>query len=102
MPFSWLRASLLALLISCFAVPVAAQETTLETLLKEVRALRIAMERSNQIGPRIQIALARIQLQEERVRNATRQLDAARENLSHLENMKSEIGDKIKDSDKRA
>jgi hypothetical protein len=97
-----MRASLLTLLIAGFVIPASAQENTLETLLKEVRALRIAMERSNQIAPRIQIALARIQLQEERVRNAARQLEAAREALAHAEIRRTELVDRVKTGEKIA
>jgi hypothetical protein len=40
---------------------------TLQTLLAEVRHLRIAIERSTQIAPRIQIAVERRMLQQEQV-----------------------------------
>ena len=69
------------LLTSSLALAQESQETTLQTLLKEVHALRIAMEHSNQIAPKVQIALARMQVQEERVRNANRQLQDARNRI---------------------
>jgi len=72
------------------------KDATIQALLKEVHALRVAMEQSNQIGPRIQIVLARIQLQEERVRNATRQLQDARDKVAESQTRKTEFADRIK------
>jgi predicted nucleic acid-binding Zn-ribbon protein len=75
------------------------QDTTLQTLLKEVHALRIAMEHSNQIAPKVQIALARMQVQEERVRNANRQLQDARNRVRDFENKQAEVSDRIKQTE---
>lgn len=72
------------------------QEATLQVLLNEVRLLRTALERNNQIAPRIQIALARMQFQEERVRSATRELNSLREQLSNFSNRRTEIASRIK------
>jgi chromosome segregation ATPase len=93
--------SLMAVLLtSCFAAAqppaTASQDATIQALLKEVHALRVALEQSNQIGPRIQIALARIQMREERVRNATRQLQDAHERLVDTQTKRAEIADRIK------
>ncbi len=88
-----------SLVVVAFTIPIVAaqtQEDTLQTLLKEVHALRVAMERSNQIAPKVQIALARMQLQEERVRNATRQLQDARNKITDIQNKASEIGEEAK------
>jgi len=74
-----------------------AQDATLQTLLKEVHALRIALERSNQIGPKVQIALAKMQLQEERVRNATRQLQDVHDQVARLQNKQGETADRAKE-----
>ena len=87
------------LLTSSLAVAQESQETTLQTLLKEVHALRIAMEHSNQIAPKVQIALARMQVQEERVRNANRQLQDARNRLRDVENKQADISDRIKQTE---
>jgi len=97
MPSLLTRSLLPALLISGTAVAQEpAQDATLQTLLKEVRALRIALERSNQMGPKVQIALARMQLQEERVRNANRQWQEARDRAANIQNKVAELGDRIK------
>jgi hypothetical protein len=88
-----------SLVVVGFTIPFAAaqaQEDTLQTLLKEVHALRVAMERSNQIAPKVQIALARMQLQEERTRNANRQLQDVRNQITDVQNKMSEIADAAK------
>ncbi len=72
------------------------KDATIQALLKEVHALRVAMEQSNLIGPGIQIVLARIQLQEERVRCATRQLQDARDKVAEFQARKTELADRIK------
>jgi predicted nucleic acid-binding Zn-ribbon protein len=99
--------SLLTILV-CFAWPglaqdtaVPVQETTLQTLLNEVRALRLALERANQLGPKIQIGLARMRFQEERVQGITRQLDAAHNELSNIQNTQSGLAGKIKELESR-
>ena len=103
MQLAALRSSMAVLLASCFAVAQqpaeVRQDATIQALLKEVHALRIALEQSNQIGPRIQIVLARIQLQEERVRNATRQLQEARDKLAEIQTKRTENADRIKQSE---
>lgn len=99
MPVILMRGLLAILLTASFAVaqePAGSQDATIQALLKEVHALRITLERSNQIGPKIQIALARMQLQEERVRNATRQLQDARDRIADIEIKRAESADRIK------
>src|SRR5260370_10901531 len=92
-----------SLVVVAFTIPFAAaqaqpqtQEDTLQTLLKEVHGLRVAMERSNQIAPKVQIALARMQLQEERVRNANRQLQDARDKIADVQLRIARTNDGVK------
>jgi hypothetical protein len=97
-----LRGFLAALLTSSFAVaqePTGPQDATIQALLKEVHALRIALERGNQIGPKIQIALARMQLQEEQVRDATHQVQDIRERIGDIQNRRAEGTDRVKKSE---
>jgi predicted nucleic acid-binding Zn-ribbon protein len=54
-------------------------------LLTEVRALRIAMERSATVGARIQLLVARVQLQEQRIAELSRRAVAVRDELSKVE-----------------
>ncbi len=67
--------------IDLFCRMGATADVTLQSLLKEMHALRAALEQTNRVGPRIQIALARMQAQEERVRNATRELQQVRNQI---------------------
>jgi chromosome segregation ATPase len=94
-----IRSLLAALLVSFFAIaeePGSSRDTATQELLKEVHALRMVLERNNQIGPRIQITLARMQWQEERVRNGTRQLQDIRDRIADIETKRAESADRIK------
>src|SRR5215213_8736359 len=55
----------------------AAREDVLPALLVEVRGLRAAMEQMAAAGPRVQLALGRVQLQEQRINTLIRRLDEA-------------------------
>jgi len=62
-------------------LPLAQQSTDpalLQTLLTEVHALRLAIERSSTLAPRIQLALARYQMQQERVLRKEKDLEVVR------------------------
>jgi len=54
---------------------------TLAALLVEVRGLRAAMEQMASAGPRVQLAMGRLQLQEQRINNLLRQAETIRGNL---------------------
>jgi len=54
---------------------------TLHALLAEVHQLRLALERSTQVAPRIQIAVERLKLQQEKVARTAQQLDELRRDL---------------------
>jgi hypothetical protein len=89
------------LLTSSFAIAqeAAGPQDTLQALLKEVRALRIALEHSNQISPKMQIALARMQFQEQRVREANRELHTVRERLSDIQNKLAETAERVRQTE---
>jgi hypothetical protein len=53
---------------------VATDEATIQALLVEVRQLRISLERSTSLVPRIQLATQRFQLQQDRVDRLTKEL----------------------------
>jgi hypothetical protein len=57
------------------------QPDVLSALLTEVRGLRAAMEQTASAGPRVQLLLGRVQLQEQRIANQVRRLDAMRASL---------------------
>jgi predicted nucleic acid-binding Zn-ribbon protein len=75
-------------LLLCFGFSAMAQNSssdpqTLQTLLTEVHQLRLALERSTQIAPRIQIAVERLKLQQDQVARTARQLDDLRQNIDN-------------------
>jgi chromosome segregation ATPase len=53
----------------------------LPALLIEVRGLRVVLEQMASAGPRVQLALGRLQMQEQRVDNVVRRLEAVRAKL---------------------
>jgi chromosome segregation ATPase len=78
------RATLLTTILMSAALVASsregrAQATTppdvLQALLVEVRGLRQAMEQMASAGPRVQLALGRLQLQEQRVNTLSRRLE---------------------------
>ena len=64
----------------------------LNALLVEVRGLRAAMEQMASAGPRIELALGRLQLQEQRVNNLLRRHTEVRERLAVAERDAETIG----------
>lgn len=65
-------------------------------LLAEVRALRLAMERSATVGARIQLLVARVQLQEQRIAELSRRVGAVRDELSTVEAAIASTTDDVK------
>lgn len=63
----------------------AAPPDVLPALLEEVKGLRAAMEQMASAGPRIQLFTARLQLQETRINNMIRRLDAVRDSLAEAQ-----------------
>ena len=70
----------------------------------EVRGLRAALEQMATAGPRVQLALGRLQLQEQRIANQVRRLDsvratllAAQKELEPLEQLAREVTETIRD-----
>jgi hypothetical protein len=62
----------------------------LPALLTEVRGLRVAMEQMAAAGPRVQLAFGRLQLQEQRVNNGLRRLEAVRASLANAQREETE------------
>jgi chromosome segregation ATPase len=57
----------------------------LSALLTEVRGLRQAMEQMAAAGPRVQLALGRLQLQEQRVNTMVRRVESLRDSIAVAE-----------------
>jgi hypothetical protein len=63
------------------AVPLFAQQpesNLLQALISEVHQLRLSIERSNTVVPKMQITLTRIQMQQQKVEQRERELQAIR------------------------
>src|ERR671913_210744 len=68
------------------------QETdVLTALLMEVRGLRSVMEQMASAGPRVQLALGRLQLQEQRVNTMIRRAEGMRESVGRAERETKEL-----------
>jgi len=83
-----IRAAVVALVLLLMPGAVDAQTPGVDPireLLTEVRALRIAMERSATVGARIQLLVARVQLQEQRIAEVSRRAAAVRDEVSRVE-----------------
>jgi predicted nucleic acid-binding Zn-ribbon protein len=86
-----------AMLVAALAAPsLAAAQTAppptppagpdvLRELLVEVRGLRAAMERAATVGARIQLLVARVQMQEQRIAELSRRAITVREELSRID-----------------
>ena len=82
-----------------FLFPAGAQAQTpdvLGELLKEVRGLRLAMERAATVGARIQLLVARVQMQEQRISELSRRAVTVREELSKIDSDTATITSMVK------
>jgi predicted nucleic acid-binding Zn-ribbon protein len=72
------------------------QADVLPALLVEVRGLRAAMEQMAAAGPRVQLALGRLQIQEQRVSTLVRRLDDMKTSRSAAEKSVEQMEQQIK------
>ena len=68
---------------------------TLAALLVEVRGLRAAMEQMASVGPSIQLAMGRLQLQEQRINTLVRRADGLREALAAAHKQAAELQERL-------
>lgn len=64
---------------------VSSNQDTLAALLVEVRGLRAAMEQMASAGPRVQLGLGRLQMQEQRVNTLVRRAQDLRRQIAETE-----------------
>jgi DNA repair ATPase RecN len=83
--------------------PTMTSDDALTALLVEVRGLRAAMEQMAAAGPRVQLALGRVQLQEQRINNLIRRLEelrvsatAAQANYDHVQDVSRAVEDALR------
>jgi chromosome segregation ATPase len=73
----------------------------LPALLAEVRALRIAMENNVTIAPRVQLTLARLGVEEQRMTQLAMQLDRVQQELTTHNLAFRQMADELTDVEKR-
>lgn len=73
------------------------RQDVLVSLLTEVRALRGAIEQMASSSARVQLAMGRLQIQEQRVTTLSRQLNDVRESLSTAERQRNELEARLAD-----
>ena len=71
-------------------------QDTLAALLVEVRGLRAAMEQMASVGPSIQLAMGRLQLQEQRISTLVRRADGVRDELVAAHKQTGELQDRLR------
>jgi chromosome segregation ATPase len=76
--------------------PQQPNQDTLGALLVEVRGLRNAIEQMASAGPRIQLAMGRLQIQEQRINTLVRRADGVRDALAAANKRATEIQDRVK------
>jgi chromosome segregation ATPase len=83
-------ATLTGAVVSARQTSPAKNDEVLPALLAEVKGLRAAMEQMASAGPRVQLFVGRLQLQEARITSMARRLDTVRDSLAgaqaHYEN----------------
>jgi len=92
----------LAATYSVKASPQAGQaQDPIPALLAEVHALRIAMEQSVTVAPRVQLTLARLNIEEQRITQLAAQLDRARQELNGHSLALRRMSDELEEAEKR-
>jgi len=76
--------------------PPPSDSSVIQTLLSEVHQLRLAIERTNSIGPRIQLAVERARTQQQVVLRLSDQLDNARRDLESRQAGEARIAERIR------
>ena len=73
----------------------SSQGDIMPAVLAEVRGLRIAMEQMTAAGARVQLALGRLQLQEQRLIGANKRLDEVRNQLAGNQRRAAELQERV-------
>jgi predicted nucleic acid-binding Zn-ribbon protein len=81
--------------VAATQTPRPQEPDVLSALLTEVRGLRQAMEQMASAGPRVQLALGRLQLQEQRLNTLIRRLEGVRDTLMGVDRGSKEIQQQI-------
>jgi chromosome segregation ATPase len=79
--------------------PATPDSSVIQALLSEVHQLRLAIERTNSIGPRIQLIVERVKMQQQVVSRLSDQLESARRELEHLQADQARSAEQIKNAE---
>jgi chromosome segregation ATPase len=87
-------------------VPAAQQSgpgsnDVMSALLQEVHGLRMAMEQSAAIAPRVQLTLARLNIEEQRIAQLATQFDRARQELGNHSLSLARVADELEEAEKQ-
>jgi chromosome segregation ATPase len=83
----------------CFCVSARSQSpdaSVMQALLSEVHQLRVALEHSNTIAPRIQLAVERLKLQQEVVVRLSKQLEDVQQEFAHEQSSRESQLEQVK------
>ena len=90
---------------AAFTIGASAQSPAvndpLPALLSEVHALRVAMEQQATVGPRVQLTLARLNIEEQRVTHLAAELNNVRQQLAGTELALRRASDELAEVEKR-
>ena len=92
---------LLALAQQTGTADLTPEKATLQALLTEVRQLRLALERSTSVLPRIQLAFQRLQLQQDRVDRLSKQLQDSHTHTAATVDKKAHLATAIQQFESR-
>src|SRR5206468_9357744 len=81
--------------------PGSGANDVMSALLQEVHGLRIAMEHSAAIAPRVQLTLARLNIEEQRIAQLAAQFDRARQELSNHSSSLVRMADQLEEAEKQ-
>ena len=83
-----------------FAADRPAQGDPITALLSEVHALRLTMERSAAVGPRVQLLVTRLNIEEQRTAKASAQLEQVRRQLADASLESKKITDELDEAER--
>jgi hypothetical protein len=94
-------------ILALFTVPVFAQKSendpaVLQSLLTEVQQLRLAIERSTLLGTRTQLALSRLQIQEQTATRLAAQLNDVRHQANNALAERTRMSERLRDLETRS
>src|SRR5882672_5916280 len=75
--------------------PAASSNDVMTALLQEVHGLRMAMEHAAAVAPRVQLTLARLNIEEQRIAQLAARLDRARQELTNTALESQKLADRF-------